>query len=143
MDKTILVNKNNYIKDSYLKKITLIETKDVGEHVVFIEKETYQAYLNLKDFIKDKLNIEIGIDSAYRSFEKQQEIYDDFLTKYGKSYTEKVVALPKTSEHHTGLAIDISIKKNNKFLNENKDLEKEEETFKKIHKYLYNFGFIL
>ena len=143
MNYVTLVNKEFLIKDSFIKEVELIDILDIENKKIKIEKNTYDAYINLKDFIKDKLNIEIGIDSAYRSFEKQQEIYDDFLTKYGKSYTEKVVALPKTSEHHTGLAIDISIKKNNKFLNENKDLEKEEETFKKIHKYLYNFGFIL
>ena len=66
MYKTILVNKQNKIKESYLKKIKLINTKDINNKDVLIEKETYENYLKLKDFLKEK-NIEIGISSAYRS----------------------------------------------------------------------------
>ncbi len=143
MNYVTLVNKEFLIKDSFYNGIDLTDILNIENKKIKIEKNTYNAYIKLKDFIKDKLNIEIGIDSAYRSFEEQQDIYNDFVKKYGIDYTNSIVAKPKTSEHHTGLAIDISIKKDNKFLIENKDLEKEEETFKKIHKYLYKFGFIL
>ena len=42
MYKTILVNKQNKIKESYLKKIKLINTKDINNKDVLIEKETYE-----------------------------------------------------------------------------------------------------
>lgn len=142
MYKTILVNKQNKIKESYLKKIKLINTKDINNKDVLIEKETYENYLKLKDFLKEK-NIEIGISSAYRSIEDQEKIYNEFLEKYGEKYTKTHVAVPYTSEHHTGLCLDINVKVNGCFPKDNYALEKQKEYYESIYKYLKDFGFIL
>ena len=108
----ILVNKNHKIKDNYLEKITLVSTKNVLKEDIFIEEETYNNYLKLKDFIKEELNIEIGIDTAYRDFDHQQRIYDHYLETNGQEYCDRYVAPVGYSEHHTGLAIDIEAKIN-------------------------------
>ena len=50
------------------------------------------------------------ICSAYRSIEKQKELYETSLKKNGKKYTEKMTAYPGTSEHHTGYAVDVTSK---------------------------------
>lgn len=142
MYKTILVNKQNKIKESYLKKIKLINTKDINNKDVLIEKETYENYLKLKDFLKEK-NIEIGISSAYRSIEDQEQIYNEFLEKYGEEYTKTHVAVPYTSEHHTGLCLDINVKVNGCFPEDNYELEEKKEYYESIYKYLKDFGFIL
>lgn len=142
MYKTILVNKQNKIKESYLKKIQLINTKDINNKDVLIEKETYENYLKLKDFLKEK-NIEIGISSAYRSIENQEKIYNEFLEKYGEEYTKTHVAVPYTSEHHTGLCLDINVKVNGYFPKDNYELEEQKEYYESIYKYLKDFGFIL
>lgn len=142
MYKTILVNKQNKIKESYLKKIKLINTKDINNKDVLIEKETYENYLKLKDFLKEK-NIEIGISSAYRSIEEQEKIYNEFLKKYGEEYTKTHVAVPYTSEHHTGLCLDINVKVNGCFPKDNYELEEQKEYYESIYKYLKDFGFIL
>ena len=142
MYKTILVNKQNKIKESYLKKVELINTKDINNKDVLIEKETYENYLKLKDFLKEK-NIEIGISSAYRSIEDQEKIYNEFLEKYGEKYTKTHVAVPYTSEHHTGLCLDINVKVNGCFPKDNYELEEQKEYYESIYKYLKDFGFIL
>lgn len=142
MYKTILLNKQNKIKESYLKKIKLINTKDINNKDVLIEKETYENYLKLKDFLKEK-NIEIGISSAYRSIEDQEKIYNEFLKKYGEEYTKTHVAVPYTSEHHTGLCLDINVKVNGYFPKDNYELEEQKEYYESIYKYLKDFGFIL
>ncbi len=142
MYKTILVNKQNKIKESYLKKIKLINTKDINNKDVLIEKETYENYLKLKDFLKEK-NIEIGISSAYRSIEDQEKNYNEFLEKYGEEYTKTHVAVPYTSEHHTGLCLDINVKVNGYFPKDNYELEEQKEYYESIYKYLKDFGFIL
>lgn len=142
MYKTILVNKQNKIKESYLKKIKLINTKDINNKDVLIEKETYENYLKLKDFLKEK-NIEIGISSVYRSIEEQEKIYNEFLEKYGEEYTKTHVAVPYTSEHHTGLCLDINVKVNGCFPEDNYELEEQKEYYESIYKYLKDFGFIL
>lgn len=138
----VLVNKENKIKDSFLSKIELITTKDVDDIDVQVEKETYNAYLKLKEFLATK-NVIIGIASAYRSKEYQQEVYDSFVEEYGKDYADKVVAPVGCSEHHTGLAIDINIKVNGAWPSDNNELMEQENHYKAIHKYLSDYGFIL
>jgi tRNA pseudouridine55 synthase len=138
----VLVNKENKIKDKFLSKIELITTKDVDDLDVQVEKETYNAYLKLKEFLATK-NVIIGIASAYRSKEYQQEIYDSFVEEYGKDYADKVVAPVGCSEHHTGLAIDINIKANGTWPSDNNELMEQVEHYKAIHKYLADYGFIL
>lgn len=138
----VLVNKEHKIKENYLSKIELITIKNIDNEDIQIEKETYNAYQKLEKFLKTK-NIIIGISSAYRSKEYQQEIYDDFVKEYGEEYANKIVAPVGCSEHHTGLAIDINIKKNGKWPANNKELEKQEPSLRKIHKYLASYGFIL
>ncbi|MGB3024082.1 MAG: M15 family metallopeptidase [Candidatus Saccharimonadales bacterium] len=47
------------------------------------------------------------IASAYRSVTEQQKLYDDFVAKRGEAAAKQYVAQPGTSEHHTGLAVDV------------------------------------
>ncbi|MDF2513427.1 MAG: peptidase [Herbinix sp.] len=49
--------------------------------------------------------------SGYRSVTEQRKIYADSLRDNGEDFTRKYVALPNHSEHQTGLAIDLGIKK--------------------------------
>lgn len=138
----VLVNKEHKIKENYLSKIELITIKNIDNEDIQIEKETYNAYQKLEKFLKTR-NIIIGISSAYRSKEYQQEIYDSFVKDYGKDYADKFVAPVGCSEHHTGLAIDINIKVNGAWPKDNYELMKQEKMFKTIHKYLSTYGFIL
>ena len=138
---TLLVNKNNKIKDYYLKKVHLLETYDIDGKKILVEENTLNSYLLLKEFLMNK-NIEIGISSAYRSIDDQEKIYNDFVEKYGEEYTKTHVAVPYTSEHHTGLCLDINIKVNGRFPKDNYELEEQKEYYESIYKYLKDFGFI-
>ena len=59
MNKTILINKDNPIKQKYLDKLDLIEVKDVIDENIFVDKETYNQFLKLKEYLEQK-NIIIG-----------------------------------------------------------------------------------
>ncbi len=88
MNKAVLVNKENKLKESFYKHLELIKVKnDLGEEIK-IEKETYESYLKLKESLF-KQNISIDVI---------------------KAYVEKEV---EESEHNTGLAIDINLDSNN------------------------------
>ena len=39
---------------------------------------------------------------------QQQQPWDNYEKKFGLEYTKQYVAIPGHSEHHTGLAIDVS-----------------------------------
>lgn len=49
--------------------------------------------------------------SGYRSVEEQTQIYETSLRENGEDFTQKFVAFPYHSEHQTGLAIDLGLKK--------------------------------
>jgi D-alanyl-D-alanine carboxypeptidase len=48
----------------------------------------------------------IGVQSAYRSYEKQQRVFDDWVAIFGYRRALEVSARPGHSEHQLGLAID-------------------------------------
>ena len=142
MTNTTLINKENKIKESFYKRVNFIDIKDIDGNDTKIEKETYEHYLELQEFLKTK-NIIIGIDSAYRSEQRQSELYQEFIEKYGKEYADKIVAPVGTSEHHSGLAIDLALKSNNEYLDADMVHEDQEPIYKEVHKHLKDFGFIL
>lgn len=47
--------------------------------------------------------------SGYRTLEEQKTIWNDSLKENGEEFTRKYVALPNSSEHQTGLAIDLGL----------------------------------
>lgn len=65
--------------------------------------------------IMNKLNgwENITAVSGWRSMKEQQEIYIKSLQYNGRTFTERFVACPGYSEHQTGLAIDLALKKPN------------------------------
>lgn len=46
--------------------------------------------------------------SAYRSYDRQKQIYNNNVRNRGTAKTDKVSAVPGSSEHQTGLSIDVS-----------------------------------
>jgi D-alanyl-D-alanine carboxypeptidase len=57
--------------------------------------------------------------SGYRSYERQYQIFTENIVKQGKDHTLKYSAVPGTSEHQTGLSIDVSCKSLNFNLEDN------------------------
>ena len=55
-----------------------------------------------------KDGIELFIFSAYRSYDEQKQIYDNYVVSRGETDTDRVSARPGFSEHQTGLAIDVN-----------------------------------
>lgn len=49
--------------------------------------------------------------SGYRSVKEQADIYEASLQDNGEDFTRKFVAFPYHSEHQTGLAVDLGLKK--------------------------------
>ena len=138
----LLVNKNHLFNEKDIDNFIMVEYENYNEEIKYIESETFKHYEMLRAHLKVD-GIEIDIDGAYRSLETQENIFLDYMKKYGIDYAEEIVAMPGTSEHHTGQALDLVIKKDGKWLVENEDLLKETEVFSKIHKDLKYFGFIL
>lgn len=138
----LLVNKEHFFNEEMIKNFQMIEYENYKDETKYIESEAFKHFEMLKAHLRVD-GILIDIDGAYRSLETQENLLLSFMQKYGLDYAEQIVAMPGTSEHHTGQAIDITINKDGTWLEENDDLMKEEDIFNRIHKTLKYFGFIL
>lgn len=137
-----LVNKTHELPENWEDKIELIEMKNAYGDDIRVEKTSYEAYLELRDALLEE-GVDIELDSCYRSVERQEELWKEFEEKYGEDYCKKYVAAPGTSEHHTGFAIDLCLKKDGELIIENDDLFKETEIWEKVHELMPEYGFIL
>ena len=139
----VLINKENKISEDFYKNYELIEVLNIENQNIKIEKLTYESYLKLKELLKTE-NIELGILNSFRDFDEQIKILKEYIDFYGEEGAYKLAAIPGTSEHHLGLAIDITVKKDDgNFAVTNDELYAEDERFKIVHKYLKDCGFIL
>lgn len=78
--------------------------------------------------------------SGYRSYERQKNIYNRNVSLHGKKATDALSAKPGSSEHQTGLTIDVSASAVNCLLTERLASTKEGKWLtKNAHKY----GFII
>ncbi len=135
----ILVNKLNKIPDNFNYDLINIYSNYKKDYL-YIDKVVYTNYLLLKDYLKKK-NINIEIESAYRTHDYQEKLFNDLCMEKGKDYALKYSATKYHSEHETGLAIDICILKNNKYYIEHELNDLKELNI--IHNNIYKYGFIL
>ena len=84
-----------------------------------------------------KENITLIINSSYRSYKEQEEVYNMYLTNKGEEYADKYAARPGHSEHQTGLAIDLTT------YGANGETFDQTDAFKWLENNAYKYGFIL
>ena len=139
----VLVNKQNKLPDNWEEIVEFVEVKNSFGKYLKIEKETLEKFNELRaDLLSEWVDIEL--DSAYRSFSIQNEFFEKFKEEYGIDYATKYAAPAGYSEHHTWLALDICLKKENwEIISENHEMIVELWVFDKVHKKLADYGFIL
>lgn len=116
----ILINKDHKIPDDY--DLTALQPFEKNKGI-FLQKNSLKmmpsaidALYNMVLAAKKEGVTQFVAQSAYRSIAEQSSLYQYRYSlnvkKYGKTLkatteTQKKVALPKSSEHHTGFALDI------------------------------------
>ena len=93
IDYLVLVNKENKLPGDWEDKLETVTVKNSLGDDVEVEKEAYEAYLKLKEALAAE-DVHVDLDSARRSVAEQQRIWDDFMEKYGETYTKRTVAVP-------------------------------------------------
>lgn len=125
-----LVNKKHFLSEDYKTNLVSIDNYPVKvtKYNMEVNKEVLLAYLEMIDDLE--LN-DLYIFSAYRSYDRQIEIYKN-------ASDLRYVAIPGTSEHQTGLVLDIST------LHYGLITQFEEsKEFKKLIANCHYYGFIL
>ena len=70
--------------------------------------DTYAAFQELVQAAAND-GISIYLSSGFRSYELQSQIYNNYVSTYGKETADTFSARPGYSEHQTGMAIDVNI----------------------------------
>ena len=101
-----------------------------------LTEDTFNAFLNMWNAAK-KENLNLIINSSFRSYEDQEEVYNYYKSTLGEDDANKRAAKPGFSEHQTGMAIDIQTYGSRASTFEDFD------EFKWLSKNAYKYGFIL
>ena len=143
MNHQMLVNKFNKVYQEIIDKTEMIEFRnEYSKFSLFLEKETYEMFNNLKSYVYEQKKIIMDLEDGYRSPENSQKLYDEYKELYGVEYAQKYVALPYTSEHNIGLACDYVIKKDGIYIENSLDYELLDESIF-INSIAHEFGFIV
>jgi len=134
----ILINKANTINEDYINNYIIVPVENNMYDGIMLEEETYKAYLKLKENLNQR-GYYINITNGYRSFDNMKKVYKSIETKKGEEYATKYVAMPGTSEHNSGLALDFIINKNENAIKTNYNSD-EYEYIKNIA-HIYGFIF--
>lgn len=137
----ILVNKTHPIPDDYE-----VELKPIGSGHQ-IDARAYEDFRAMIQASK-KDGIYVYVTSSYRDLDKQTTLYEKKVQSYvvqgysledAKEKAGQVVAVPGTSEHHLGLALDMVSSEYRKLD------EKQENTrgFQWLKAHSWEYGFIL
>ena len=141
----ILVNPWNYIPEGYVPELEKVQGK------YNMDIKAAESARNLVAAAKEA-GFNMQLCSAYRTVEKSAQLYKNKVNEYiGYGYSEadakveaaRWVAPPGTSEHHTGLAMDLV---SSDYWGYYSDLEHDYEkfdSFKWMYEHCAEFGFIL
>lgn len=134
---TMLVNKYNALSKDYevedLK--TISKTYSYGDNKK-LNKEAYDAFISLAVDAK-KEGYTILIVSSYRTYQDQEDVWKDYKASFGTKKADAYAARAGSSEHETGLAIDVAD------YNDKNDKFEATESFKWMQTNAHKYGYIL
>lgn len=139
----MLVNKENPLSKDFVPE-GLVEYPEYNgpkvdpTHKTLVERETLEAFWDLQAAAKDD-GYHIIIDSAYRSYDYQVTVLNYWLEQKGEE-AYAFSAIPGTSEHQTGLAIDVAFYRNSEYTDQMTDTTPE---ILWMLNNAWRFGFIL
>lgn len=108
-DNLLLVNKYYYFDPEYVPEdlVSLGPEYDNGTGDK-VRPEVYEAFKNMAD-VAVREGLKLRNNSAYRSYETQQRLYNRYLNANGEKYAEEFSARAGFSEHQAGLALDLGV----------------------------------
>lgn len=121
----MLVNNDNPVPEGYAPEDLVLMRDYCDSSVVYIKGSEIEGNRTAVDALMIMLRAAIDqgvkdwqISAGYRSVKYQQTLWDEYVYKYrqdglsssqAQTATAKYVAKPGCSEHHTGLAFDVTV----------------------------------
>ena len=133
IDGILIVNKTYSLPENYVPKNTYKDASNLKYCSECINNDAYKRFIEMQSDATS-LGLSIWIQSGYRSYELQKELYNNYVERDGKEKADTYSARPGHSEHQTGLAFDLnSISDDFQYTNEGKW----------VNENAYIYGFIL
>lgn len=140
----LLVNTNYFLSSTFIPKNLVVPNVTFA----FSDKSVEKAHLRQtastaleKMFKASKSDgMDLVAVSGYRSYQRQSELFEAEVKSKGETEAVKWVARPGTSEHQSGLSMDVSSVNYGSKLDQGFDQTKE---FKWLTENAYKYGFIL
>lgn len=135
-DIIVLVNKNNVLPNNYIPNdLRLINNRYAYDNKYLRE----EAAVNFENLSADAslLGYRIIATSAFRDYEYQGKLFNEYASNKGIEYALLCSAKPGHSEHQTGLSVDVE--------GSNKDYDEFEKAieFNWMKENAHKYGFIL
>lgn len=138
LEKGSLLNVNKYyaLPEDYtpenLKNISL-QYSYAGNKIT---EEANDAYVSMWN-AANKEELKLIVNSSYRTYESQVEVYGNIKAANGQKEADKVAARPGHSEHQTGLSIDVF-----EIKNQTTSTFKDSPAYTWLKENAYKYGFI-
>ncbi|SEB09013.1 D-alanyl-D-alanine carboxypeptidase [Thalassobacillus cyri] len=108
---TVVVNKNRKLPEGFEpKNLTVPEVPFPFDEFHQKKQLRLEAAEALEELFRGAKQdgVELVAASGYRSYERQKQIYQNNVSQNGKEHANQFSAKPGTSEHQTGLAMDVT-----------------------------------
>ncbi len=110
----LIANKSYPLDKDYIPSGTHKQASSSTTHCAdCIIEDGYLAFQKMKEAIKEK-GIILWIQSGYRSYSLQNNLYNGYVKRSGKQQADTYSARPGHSEHQTGYAFDVCASKDGK-----------------------------
>ena len=106
-DILVLVDKKRPLPQDY---VPVTEEFPLGYAVssdYWARPEAVSAYIKMVDAMEEETGLWMYVTSAYRGFASQERLFNNYVADHGEEKARTFVAYPGTSEHQTGLTIDL------------------------------------
>lgn len=136
-DYLMLVNKFYHLDKNYTRDDIInanLAYSYYGNSAVEVVLDNFEL---MRADVEEELNVHLMINSSFRSYEDQEEIYNSYKL-ISLQYADSLAARPGHSEHQTGLAIDITSLENPRVAS----FEKSQE-YEWLKENCHQYGFIL
>ena len=131
----MLVNKYNYVSKDFIPS-NLVLVNNYAKENMYLNSECKEAFIKMAHDA-EIMGYNLRAISTYRTFEYQENLYNNYVKHDGVEKADTYSARPGYSEHHTGLAIDL----------DNKELSytnfENTKEFNWMMENAYKYGFIL
>lgn len=134
-DNLMLVNKFHLLTEDYKAEDVLQFPAKYAYGEVSARKDCYDAFIKMADDAA-KDGITLILTSGFRTYEHQEEVYNEMRNANGKNYADNYAARAGASEHETGLSLDIFT------YGATMDSFENTDTYKWLEAHAQDYGFI-